>query len=1502
MLEQLTELLPRLEFCAQHHQCSINELITRWLNIDEEYEIDKLVVFAQVIKEMPVDVVSKALRESKKHEAELLSLFNDPSNAVLIANNEGHYIDCNAVSCHIFGMEKDQLIGNSIANFVVLPENADIENVWTSFLDRGYEEGEIVIRRPDGFQRTLEYRAYANYREGQHISFLHDITEQKLAQARLIQSETRFRQVIESAPTAILIADANGLIVLINHRLEALFGYSRDELIDHPIEILLPARIHQVHHQDVANFFAAPDLRPMGAGRELAGRRKDGTEFPVEIGLSYISNAEGTISLAFITDITERKMAEEVSAYSTAIIQSSQDAIIGKTLDGLIVSWNTGAEKMYGYAAHEAIGHPISLVVPAERANEVPDILARIKQGETVHHYETIRVRKDGTKIGVSLTVSPIRSTANLIVGASIIARDITEQQRVAAALLESERFALATVNALSAHIAILDEQGTILKVNRAWKKFGEANQVSLDYDWEGVNYLTVCDASGQDAQDARAVANGIRSIINGDLDEFDNEYPCHSLTEQRWFAVRATRFSGIGPVRVAIAHENITQRKLAELAAQRDEANLQAILDNSALSYVLMDANQRVIIANKVARLGAQAVFGRSMQPGDSFVEFLSDWNRNGFYQNFDAALRGEVVTSELNFTTLTGQLRYFTFRYFPAFTSDGKVLGVCLSSQDITQRKQAEQALSTSESRLSQAIRIAGLGIWDWDIVTDRVEWFGNMYRIYGIDPETFTGKGQDYINATRADYRELQMQNIASMFENGVRESDLITDQAIKTDPKELCIVRPDGSECFTLGDAVCIVDESGKPVRMLGATYDITERRQAEDALRKSQQQLRLITDNITDMIMQCDETGITQYVSLSSEEVWGIKPDKLIGTHVTDWLGLVHPDDRESLTEMLAQRLLTGQGLTQCVYRFQHAQGQFRWLEHKIGSFTKENGSLGGFIFAIRDITERIKANEDLQKAEARFSKVFHASPIGISICTLDEGRYVEVNDSFIKMCGFEHEGEIIGQTIADLGIWANSDNHATFTQMLRGTQSRKPFSVPFRHQSGELHEALCSAEIIELGGKEFCISMYQDVTSQRRADAELDFYRQHLEVLVDARTLELGQLNLKLHQEVIDRRLAENAEREQRLLAEALRNIAVALNLQLELGGVYDEIMTNIGNIVSHDAASLIVIEGETAQLVRLRGFGDSSLENEVIPVSELQLYPETVSARRSLLVSDLSNHRQFRLQPPFSISSYMVVPLINAGEIIGIMCVYSKDHNHFTETNLSQLEMFAEQATVAIHKAHMHKQSNEAAIWRERQQFARNLHDAVTQTIFSASIITETLLKLSVTQPDKVYDGLLQLRRLIRGAVAESRNLLFELRPESLEDADLSRLLLQIADAFEGRTGIRPQVNFPADIQMPQAVKVTLYWITNEALNNIEKHARATEVDIDFIASNGHIRLLIRDNGLGFTVNSVKSTQLGLKIMRERASSINATMQIVSLPNPGTVISVDWEGDLDGS
>ena len=262
-------------------------------------------------------------------------------------------------------------------------------------------------------------------------------------------------------------------------------------------------------------------------------------------------------------------------------------------------------------------------------------------------------------------------------------------------------------------------------------------------------------------------------------------------------------------------------------------------------------------------------------------------------------------------------------------------------------------------------------------------------------------------------------------------------------------------------------------------------------------------------------------------------------------------------------------------------------------------------------------------------------------------------------------------------------------------------------------------------------------------------------------------------------------------------------------------------------------------------------------------------------------------------------VKSWMWVPLINKGQIYSVIGLARTDEKNFSKHEAEIAMTIANMAAVALVNADLYEHAQALAALQERQRLAQNLHDAVNQSLFSAGLIAEVLPRLWEIDLDETRRSLEDLRRLIRGAMAEMRALLAELRPTTLTDTELGELLLLLGNAFTGRTNIPVDVTVSGEGKLPAETQVALYRICQEALNNIAKHAKASQVEIEMHHTPSGLVMNIHDDGKGFDTTNVTSFgHYGLKMMKERADAVGAKLTLSSQLDHGTVIAIRWGGE----
>jgi len=263
-------------------------------------------------------------------------------------------------------------------------------------------------------------------------------------------ARTKLAAIVESSDDAIVSKDLNGIVTSWNAAAERIFGYNAEEIVGRSITLLIPPELQDDELMILSKIRAGERLEHFQTVRV----RKDGKRIDVSLTVSPIKDEQGHIvgAAKIARDITQQKKIDEAALQLAAIVESSDDAIVSKNLNGIIMSWNQGAERIFGYTADEIIGQPITRIIPPELQKEELHIIASIKAGKRIDHFQTERLKKNGERVNISLTVSPVTDREGTIIGAAKIARDITQHKKLEAALHTSEK--LASVGRLAATVA----------------------------------------------------------------------------------------------------------------------------------------------------------------------------------------------------------------------------------------------------------------------------------------------------------------------------------------------------------------------------------------------------------------------------------------------------------------------------------------------------------------------------------------------------------------------------------------------------------------------------------------------------------------------------------------------------------------------------------------------------------------------------------------------------------------------------------------------------------------------------------------------------------------------------------------------------------------------------------------------------------------------------------------------------------------------------------------
>jgi PAS domain S-box-containing protein len=1001
-------------------------------------------------------------------------------------------------------------------------------------------------------------------------------------------------------------------------------------------------------------------------------------------------------------------------------------------------------------------------------------------------------------------------------------------EQLTQSQLADLPQFLQATFDALSAHIAVLDASGTIIAVNAAWRRFAEANHLNYPAWSIGANYLEICEAvSGEETEEALTAARGIRQIIAQQSDEFHLEYPCHSSQEQRWFMMRASRLEDNGTGWVIVTHENITERKQAELALTYYTRRM------TALSITFLEISTHLDVSTLF-----QAIVRRA-------AELLETEMGGLFLVQTDSQMLKLVVGHN--------QPNHF--------------LGTIL---------QAGEGLSGRILQTGQPLMIADYRRWEGRVASMAK---ANIGRILGVPLK-------------RAD-RVIGIINVFDREKTGVFSDDDVrllslfaVQAAIALENAQLYEeVRHRVDELITLNEIS----------QALTSTLDL-------------QETLTIITNHITrllevaaaSVILHDRDQGDLWFAAASGEGSNFIRGKRLAqGQGIGGWVvqhgqPLLVPDvskdprfwanfdEAQGFTtrSILCVPLETkGQtiGAIEVINKVKgrgFEQEDLRLLSSLAGPAATaiENAQL--YEQAQQEIARRRQTEETLREREDLFRQVVTSISDHIYVTRMAE------DGSRLNLYLSPHVEALTGyppEIVRDnWHFWASElihpDDRAAAAIQVAALAKGQNSEVEYRliHADGHIIWVRDSARVQVEGDSRVVFGLVSDITERKQTEQEIRKLNETLEQRVADRTRELS----------------------------ALYDVTAVASESLDLGTILERLLARSLAAMRSGMGAIHTLD-ETGKALRLDVQqalpADIVAQAALVPIGR-GLSGWVIEHGEPLLVPNLAvDPRAPRAVHKYGLKTYVGVPMRTGGQTVGVLSVFGEALQQFNMEEMALLASIGDQVGVVIENARLRQRAEQAAVMEERERLARDLHDAVSQSLFSASVIAEALPRFWERDPNLVQQSLADLHRLTRGALAEMRALLLELRPAALVETELDKLLGQLIEAIIGRTRLDASLEMEGQLRLPLEVKLNLYRIAQEALNNISKHARASRISVRLNGRPDRVLLCIRDDGRGFNPHQVSLDHLGLSIMQERAEAIGATLTITSRADYGTEVVVVW-------
>lgn len=886
-------------------------------------------------------------------------------------------------------------------------------------------------------------------------------------------------EAVRQAADAIVITDPDGVIQFANPAFTAMTGYSCEEAVGQTPRVLKSGQHSQAFYE---NLWGTIRSGRVWQG-EIINQRKDGAKYVEEMRIAPIKGPQEEIKgyVAIKRDVTERKALDEAQRFLATIVEGSQDAILSYSPAGTILTWNRGAEAIFGYASGEAVGHHVSFLIPPERHPFVGPILEKLLSAEAVPLRKGVALHKDGRRIHVSIRSSPIRDSSGEVIAISDMVRDESIRHEV-----EDTRALLAAIVESSADaISSVDLDGTILSWNRACElMYGYSRKEAIG---RNITEFAPITERAKVKENLEKVRHGVPISPFEALIEREDGALTHVST--RVSVIRNAAGEVVGS---SASMTDITDRIEKERALEAAEKKYKDIFEGALEGIFQIEPGGRPLAVNpalaRILGYDSPEDFVSSVRDVTNSVwvnlelraRILQQIEEQGIARNVECLLRrkdSSVIWVALNGRKVEG--------------IDGREPFIEGFIEDITERRRADKELRDSESRLREAEILAQSGNSTWDVYSDRTTWSEGLFRIFGKDPDSPAPNHSQRAKIYTA--------------ESWARLNEAVKNTLATGEPYDLevQIVRQDGSLRWTHARGAAVCNDLGRVHRLVGTLQDITDQKLAAEALRESQERLELFIEHAPASLAMFDVN--LAYICASRR--WCTD----CGLSYEDVEGKLHHDaflELPAKWKEAHRRGLAGEVIREEADRFERADGSVHWIRWELRPWFGASGRVGGILIFSEDITEQRNAAVKLLESEERYRIAFETSLDGIAISRLSDGKHIDVNQAMLDLMGYARE-EFLGRTALELGLWANPRDRIGWVNLLHEKSSFQDMRVNLKKKNGDIFWGLMSSSLMQIDGEACVLAVVRDISASKAAEEEirnLAFY-DHLTGLPNRRLL-----------------------------------------------------------------------------------------------------------------------------------------------------------------------------------------------------------------------------------------------------------------------------------------------------------------------------------------------------------------------------------------------------------